>query len=64
VRSAVTDLVTGTRTGYGYDPDYDQLTAATSTRAGIPVKTYKLSACPPRSPKYPHGQDPYDWATD
>jgi YD repeat-containing protein len=40
LRSAVTDRVTGTRTGYGYDPEFDQLTTATSTRAGSIVKTY------------------------
>ena len=36
----MTDLVTGTRTGYTSHPDHDQLTAAASTRAGAPVKTY------------------------
>ena len=40
LRSAVTDVVTGKRTAYSYDPDYNQLTAAASTRAGIPVKTH------------------------
>jgi hypothetical protein len=34
LRSAVTDLVTGTRTGYGYDPDFDQFTAAANPGRG------------------------------
>jgi YD repeat-containing protein len=40
LRSAVTDVVTGRRTAYSYDPDYDQLTGAATTVAGAPVTTY------------------------
>ena len=53
LRSAVTDLVTGRRTAYSYDPEFDQLTATATTRAGVPVKTPNAPPSAPASSSTP-----------